>query len=223
MFANTQLQRVHSVAPRRPGVPAGHIDTHESPAGDMRPAAIVRLGVKLRGGASLLEQGFVLLIIVSIIGGALAMANAVLGTNTVSQETQTLNNLASSVVRTKTPMGFDTATNGIAQSLDLMNLIPSNVSRSGTGANIRLKNSWGGDITIAATNGGASFSITYTGIPKADCTKMVLAVKAGLMQSVNTGDTATGGFNLVDITSQNIAQVCPAVASNTVTWDTSFL
>jgi len=175
---------------------------------------------KKRAGASLMEISFVLLVMVGIIAGALAMASGVMGQSTITQETQILTNLSGAVTRTKSANGFDTTAN-IMRAMDEMNLVPSNVARSGTGASLALRNGWGGPITIKPINGGGGFAITYTQIPKGDCVQLMNAVKPGILQSVGAGDDAT--TNMTDLTSTIISTTICGAATNTVTWGSNII
>jgi len=172
--------------------------------------------IKQRAGASLMEISFVLLVMVGIIGGALAMASGVMGQSTVTQETQILTNLSGAVTRTKSANGFGTTAN-IMQAMDQMKLVPSNVSRTGTGTAMQLKNGWGGNITIKPTNGGGNFAVTYAQIPKGDCVQLVNTVKPGILQSIGTGQNAT--MNITDLTSTVVSNTLCQGGTNTVTWD----
>lgn len=173
-----------------------------------------------RPALTLVETSFVLLVIVVVLGGALALAALTMRQSTVASETQTLVSLSGSVVKVKGNGGYNTDSTLIMRALDTMELIPSNVSKSGSGATTELTNGWGGAITIAATNGGANFSITYEQIPRADCTQLVMGVKPSILQSVGSGGSST--TNIVDVDADAAATMC-AGGTNTITWSSEFL
>jgi len=180
----------------------------------------VRYFVRRRVGATLIEASIFLLIFVAVLGGVLAVSTGVLGQNTVARELQILTNLSGSVVRTKSINGYGT-TSQIMQALDEMNLVPGNVSRTGSGSSLALRNGWGGAVTITPTNGGGSFSITYAQIPKGDCVQLMNSLKPGILQSIGSGASAT--MNMTEVTSDVVSGTLCTSATNTVTWDSSIL
>lgn len=169
--------------------------------------------LRRKKGASLLEITFVLLIIVGIIGGALVMASGALSQNTVTQEVQTLNNLAAGATQTKTPRGFGNgAGDGVdlLAGMDLLGVLPKNVTIVSGAA----QNSWSGDITVTSSNGGADFTITYTNIPREECVKLVSGVKMGLLRSVGPNNDVDRGILSLDPVSS--AEVCGVTAGGAV-------
>ena len=185
------------------------------------PAARVR---KLRPAASLLEVTFVLLVIIGIIAGVLSMATNTMRQSDVTQETQTLTNLAAAAMKVKSPSGFDG--DEILPSIGAMGMIPANVTNTGTAAAPVLLNSWNGSITFDDDDGGGAFTITYTNIPKEECTQLVMAVKQGILKSVGNGATATlnlgSGGTAAQVTAASAATtVCPSTSGNTVTWSSA--
>lgn len=158
-----------------------------------------------RMGLSLLEITFVLLIIVAVVGGALIMASGAMSQSTVTQEIQTLNNLASGATMTKSTRGYGTDGDpNLLPNMEIIGSLPKNVMVVGT----TYKNSWGGDITIEASNGGADFIITYGNIPKEECVKLVNGVKMGILRSVGTGTTTN--TSLLDVGPTEAASICSA-------------
>ena len=176
---------------------------------------------RTRVGATLLEQTFVILILLAIIIGALSLAYTTMRQNTVTQEVQTLTNLAGAVFKTKSSDGF--IGNEIGPNLGNMGMIPTNVTNTGTAQAPALKNTWGGNITFDDDDAGGAFTITYTNIPKEDCVQMVTAVKQSILNSVGSGTSATHNIGANGDAAQltpaiAAATICPANAGNTVTW-----
>lgn len=168
-----------------------------------------------RKGAGIMEMVFVLLIIITIIGGALALARGAMSQSTVAQEIQIITNLSAGVYKTRTRAGY--TSDNIVDDLVNMGLLPANVANiSGT-----LKNSWNGDISIQSTDANANFSITYNNVPKEECTQMLMGVKAGILNSVGSGNTSSKNIN--DVSPSDSSTLCPSTAGNTITWDTQIL
>lgn len=192
--------------------------------------ALDALGVKKKGlrnpiaraGVSLLEITFVLLIIVGVVGGALIMASGAMSQSTVTQEIQTLNNLASGASMTKTTRGYgggDGDGKDLLPDMEIIGSLPKNIVMAGSTP----KNSWSGDITIVSSNGGADFIITYANIPKEECVKLVNGVKMGILRSVGTG-TGTD-TSMLDVGPAKAAEICGAAAGamsgvSEVSWST---
>ena len=79
--------------------------------------------------------------------------------------------------------------NGLDNNLVMANNIaPTSMLKGG-----RISNPWGGDVTIASTDSGASFSISLTNVPQSECTKLALfQPDAWLSLTVNNGVIAGG-------------------------------
>ena len=192
-------------------------------ANSLMSATHARMGIKyppkvhdglvmhgLRRAATLIEMTFVLIIIVAIIVGALVIASNVMNQNTTSEELQTVSNLSAAVRKVKSNRGYPSDIEGEMRTL---HLFPDNVVDTGTA----LANSWGGTIEFAQIDSGANFSLSYTNIPKRECTALVLAVKPGILQSVGAGTTAT--VNIIDLTAATIdTTICADDGNNDVTW-----
>lgn len=179
-----------------------------------------------RMGLSLLEITFVLLIIVAVVGGALIMASGAMSQSTVTQEIQTLNNLASGATMTKSTRGYGGG-DGFVSILEDMNTIgtlPKNITVTGGGLPL---NSWGGQIDIQVSNLGADFVITYQNVPKEECVKLVNGVKMGILRSVGPDDAVT--TSILDVTPSQAATICDAAGGSfsgppvTVSWSTQNL
>ncbi len=172
----------------------------------------------LRKGMTLLEITFVLLIMVSIIGGALVMASGAMNQSNSVQESQTVNNLAASVQKIKTSAGFPAAA-AIGTSLNDLGLIPANVVSNGAGG--AFQNSWGGAITFMPKDGGGNFAIVYAGIPQAECKLLVMAVKSGILKTVGNGLLVTTN-TISALTTANVsATICATAGVNNVIWSSS--
>ena len=175
-------------------------------------------GKSMREGMTLLEITFVLLVMVAIIGGALVMASGAMNQSNSVQESQTVNNLAAAVQKTKTASGFP-ANAAIGTSLNDMGLIPANVTNNGLGT--VFTNSWGGAITFLQKDAGGNFAITYAGIPQTECKLLVQAVKSGILKTVGSGVAATT-LTISALTTATIsATICPTVGVNSVIWSSS--
>lgn len=189
MQANLSIQHAH---PEKCGVPSfGMAMRHKAK----------------RLGLSLLEITFVLLIIVAVVGGALIMASGAMSQSTVTQEIQTLNNLASGATMVKTTRGYGgDGSDGVdlLPDMEIVGSLPKNIVMAGK----QPKNSWGGDIKIFSSNGGADFIIAYTNVPKEECVKMVNGVKMGILRSVGKGESPD--TSIMDITPSKAADICEA-------------
>jgi len=186
----------------------------------IRTSAFSTIRRTKRVGASLMEMTFVLLVMVGIIAGALAMASGVMSQNTVSQEVQTLTNLSAVVVRTKGPTGY-TNGNEIKIMIDEMKLIPSNITRTGQGNNLVLRNAWGGAIDFSVTADKGNFIITSSAIPKSECIQIIGALKSAALRSVGKGTTVTN--NIHELSNNVIANTLCKDANNTISWGSELL
>jgi len=174
----------------------------------------------IRRGASLMEVSFVLLVMVGIIAGALAMASSVMSQNTITQEVQTISNLSGAVQRTKTTSGYGSASD-IKVALDQMKLVPTNVSRTGSGSSMVLRNGWGGVIDFQVVNGGADFTLSYSNVPESECAQLVNSVKPGILRSVGEGTATTNNMHALTPTVIS-GDICKA-AQNTLIWGSALL
>lgn len=172
----------------------------------------------LRKGMTLLEITFVLLIMVSIIGGALVMASGAMNQSNSVQESRSVANLANAVQKIKMPSGFP-ASATIGTALNDMGLIPANVASNGLGT--VFTNSWGGAITFLQKDGGGNFAITYTGIPQTECKLLVMAVKQGLLKTIGSGVLVTTN-SISGLTTAIVSgTICPTVGVNSIIWSSS--
>ena len=84
---------------------------------------------------------------------------------------------------TQSSYGTADITTYLANSND----VPDTLKRSGTGP-ITLSNKWNGAVSV--TGNSTSFDISYAGMPKAMCNKILPRLKAGDWNSVTVGSTA---------------------------------
>lgn len=175
-----------------------------------------------RKGATLLETTFVMIIIITIIGGALTLASNAMDQSTTVQETQTVNNLAGAVRKIKMANGYP-ADAEIGLAMHRLGFIPANVIHTdGTD----FVNSWGGSITFQRQSGGGNFSITYTNIPEKECRQLVLGVKSGLLQSVGNTTTSSGAatYNIRSLTAEQVEAICTDNSgAATVVWSSAMM
>jgi len=77
-------------------------------------------------------------------------------------------------------------------------------------------NPWGGNVTLAAVS-QTQFTLTYTGVPAADCAKLVTAM-AGDQASGLLGLSINGAAQVIPVNGATVTAACNAGNSNTIVW-----
>lgn len=174
--------------------------------------------VAARVGATLIEISIVLMIIAALFVGALSIASNVMSQSSATQEMQTLTNLSSAAYQARTNQGYP---DNIVASISLLGLVPDNVTKTGSGANTQIFNSWSGEIKIdgvgGATNQRPYFKINYKAIPKKECLSLVKSVKTSTLRTVGRGGVANEWID--ELTATKIEDLC-SENINEITWST---
>ncbi|WP_027191463.1 type 4 pilus major pilin [Fundidesulfovibrio putealis] len=146
----------------------------------------------------------------AILVGLIILAGAALGLNSAfssSKLGETEQNLITLRMQVQQMFSGSSDYTGLDNALALQaGLVPKPFIKGSS-----LRNSFGGDITLAPVNGTSAFSITLTSIPQDECTKLAkFQTDAWLSVNVN-GTDVTGG------TVADIVAACASV-TNTITF-----
>lgn len=156
-------------------------------------------------GFSLIE----LLLVIGFIAGALVLAFVtypkVQATNRANVEAQHITIFSGGIKNLyATAQNFSTLTNKVLVD---SKVVPDDLQVAGSAIN----NIWGGDITVAPDSSPLRYTITYTSVPRSECTKLGTSVAVNFLkldiQGISIFDrTGTGGS--VNLDPSLVASTC---------------
>lgn len=160
--------------------------------------------LKKQKGFSFIELIVVIAIVIGLTIAVLARQVKVQNDSKVQAEIENVTMLATTVRNffgTSASSGYTGLTNAV-----VYNSIPENMKGSGT----NIRNSWNNaGITLAATGGGSTFTITSTSLPEVACEQVSAQTYASFTRLTANGTTVTSPANA--------ATACNA-ATNTLVW-----
>ena len=114
---------------------------------------------------SLTEVIIVSIIVIVVVGTIAGNWNKLTSYLNVSDTEKALLEMRSDITQTYAgSIGFSDLTNDVVLKAKL---VPHSMLRGDT-----IVNAWGGEVTFSPTDGGESFSITFTEIPQGECVKL---------------------------------------------------
>lgn len=160
--------------------------------------------IKKKKGFSLLELLLVLGIVAALIVSAFLIYPKAQSSQRAAAEAK---NLATIQAGVKSLYGGIASYSGLTNATALGAKVFPDVMISGTGTSADVVNSFKGSVTVAPDNtgpsgvAGSSFTITYTGVPNNECTK-IIATTAESFYMASVGSTvvkdAGGQLNIVN-------------------------
>lgn len=172
-----------------------------------KPVMIKRKGNKEAGFGALevlVALGVGLLIVVAGIGWKSKLDN----TSNNQNEVENIASLISNTKQLKTASGYGTSGVNLIPLLINVEGVPLAMSKTAT----TVVNAWGGNVTLTST--GAGYTLTYAGVPAANC--VFLATQAnngnGMSLKINGGTAVTG-----EVTS-TVANTSCSTSSNSLAW-----
>ncbi|EFT1001157.1 prepilin-type N-terminal cleavage/methylation domain-containing protein [Escherichia coli] len=150
---------------------------------------------KSKKGFSLLELLLVLGIIAALVVAAFIVYPKVQASQRAKAES---NNIAAIQAGVKALYASASSFTGLTNTVAVQaKIFPDNML-VGSGSSAKPVNAFKGDVTLASANSGpsaaqgSSFTITYSNVPAAECTKIITAV-AGNFYAVGAGDVGGEG------------------------------
>lgn len=173
-----------------------------------------------QGGFSFVELIIVIAVIMIMIGGVFAAKNKLFASNKAQIETRRATQIAADITSYYQGLGRNSYA-GIANQVAIDNgLVPQEMV---SGAD--LLNSWAGTVTIAPTNLGAGVNnavqLTYTNVPREECTKMVAGTAQNAAQVQVNGQVVKAFGAAVAVDPAVLGQRCNDPTANVI--DLSFL
>ncbi len=173
-----------------------------------------------QSGRSMVEMLGVLAIIgVLSVGGISGYSKAMAKYKLTKAQDQ----MAMILINIRTAFASAPSYNGLTnKNAVLMNIIPGDMLPSGIGVGSTVKNAFGGNVTLAATNSNTQFTIKFDGLGKEACASLGSSDwgSDGLV-SVKISDAAaqTYGTDVLPIPPTTaITQCSKAGAANSITW-----
>lgn len=163
-------------------------------------------------GYSLIELLIVVAIIAGLVGLAFMIVPGIRAGNRANSEAQHIQALATGVKDVYgTARNFGTLTNTVMINAGK---IPDDMNLVGTNVN----NVWNGAVTIAPSTPNTRYTITYVGVPKAECVKMatILAPSFLIMTIGGTEIVNKTLATQLDIDPATVATQCSAAATTTM-------
>lgn len=137
-----------------------------------------------------------------------ALALAAIGTAYIvfwgTSETENVSRLYSGVMPLKSSRGgYGTTGADLVPVLVSSDVVPRNMNVTGTGANARITNNWGGTVTVEAADNGQKFTIGLGSVPVSQCPKMVQTL------------SNSGSFSAITVGSTELAEIPTTIAAAT--------
>lgn len=151
-------------------------------------------------GVSLINVAIILVVSALLTSAALLYYSRYNTKTRVQNEIQTIADLKANMAAYGSRVGILDNNNASLAALVGQNFFPAQ-NVSGTGANISVKNQWGGEVTVTAvnTNAGNGLRFQYTTIPAADCTELAGSLD-NIASSVEvSGNGVKGAGALTDL------------------------
>lgn len=124
-------------------------------------------------GASLLEGIAYLGIAAIVILGAVSLLTSAFGSAQANQTAQEIVSIRTAVKRLYMGQASSYGTVDITDKLIAAKAFPTTLSPITSGSTVTINNAWNGSVTVKGSDGGATFTITYKGVPQDVCISIV--------------------------------------------------
>lgn len=104
-----------------------------------------------------------------------------------SVENDNIQSLITSIRGLRTSSGYGASGTDLMPSLLNSGGVPESMTKPTT---TTLANTWGGSITAVST--GTGYTLTYSGVPRANCVQLAIRTPSNLSLSINSGSAITG-------------------------------
>lgn len=150
----------------------------------MKKLTFNRMNNKAEKGLTLMEMLAYLVIAIMIIVGSVAMWKTVSASSkekTAMSQVMAIQTSYRGYYSSQTDYGTGDMTEiGVSSGI-----FPTDLKISGSAGAHTVKNGWSGVVTITASGSGATFDISFSGIPKESCNKIAVLKSDWLAVSVN--------------------------------------
>jgi hypothetical protein len=162
-------------------------------------------------GASLLEGIAYLGVAAIVVLGAVSLLTNAFSSAQTNRASEEIISIRTAVKKLYMGQAASYGAVDFTASLITAKVFPSTLALNAAGTGIT--NSWNGAVTVAGTNGGSTFTLTYANVPKDACINLVSGA-SGWTQIDQGGLNAITAF---PATPANAASVC-SLASNAISF-----
>lgn len=162
-------------------------------------------------GASLLEGIAYLGIAAIVILGAVSLLTSAFGSAQANQTAQEIVSIRTAVKRLYMGQASSYGTADITARLISARAFPTTLSPNTAGTAV--SNAWNGTVTVAGTNSGSTFTITYSGVPQDVCISIVSGA-TGWTQIDQGGQNAITAFPATPAAASTVCNVTSSAGNS---------